>query len=91
MGEDGHIASLFPGSRLLGEKQKLVMLDPVKRKGSLRMTLSLSMLTHALETVLLASGSEKINLLASKSARTNLPINQLIENNTNITVICTED
>lgn len=91
MGEDGHIASLFPGSPLLHEKKKTVVLDPQERNGTLRMTLSLPVLTKALETIILLSGSTKFKLLESKKSRFNLPIDYLIKNNKNMTAICSED
>lgn len=91
MGEDGHIASLFPGSSLLTEKKTAVLLDPIKRNGAFRMTLSFPVLINASNTILLISGSKKINLFESKIAMDNLPINHLIQNNKNLTVICSED
>ena len=91
MGEDGHIASLFPGSSLLTEKKSAVLLDPIKRNGAFRMTLSFPVLINASNTILLMSGSKKVNLFESKIAMDNLPINHLIQNNKNLTVICSED
>ena len=91
MGEDGHVASLFPGSPLLLEKKKTVILDLNERNGTLRMTLSLPVLTKASETIILLSGSTKFKLLESKKSRFNLPIDYLIKNNKNMTAICSED
>ena len=53
MGEDGHIASLFPNSSLLNEQNKWVALDTEKRNGSFRMTLCFSVLLNALETIIM--------------------------------------
>ena len=91
MGEDGHIASLFPGSPLLFEKKKTVILDPYERNGTLRMTLSLPVFTNASETIIFLSGSIKYKLLKSNKSRFNLPIDLLIKNNKNITAICSVD
>ncbi len=91
MGEDGHVASLFPGSPLLLEKKKTVILDPNERNGTLRMTLSLPVLIKASETIILLSGSIKFKLLESKKLRFNLPIDYLIKNNKNMTAICSDD
>ena len=91
IGEDGHVASLFPESQLLSEKEKTVIIDPEKRNGTLRMTLSFPVLTSALHTVILTKGSKKLELLESKKARINLPIDYIIDNNKNITAICSED
>ena len=63
MGEDGHIASLFPNAALLAEPNKWVAIDQEKRNGMSRMTLCFPVLLNALETVLLISGSNKIKLI----------------------------
>lgn len=91
MGEDGHVASLFPESQLLLERKKTVMIDPLKRHDTIRMTLSLPVLTQALHTIILTKGSKKLKLLESKKARINLPIDYIIDNNKNITAICSKD
>ena len=91
MGEDGHIASIFPGSSLLNEKKKTVMIDPVKRNGTFRMTLTLPTLINSTEIILLISGNDKLKLLESKKARINLPIDYLIHESLNLTVLCTEN
>jgi 6-phosphogluconolactonase/glucosamine-6-phosphate isomerase/deaminase len=67
------------------------LLDPIKRNGVFRMTLSFPVLINASNTILLMSGSKKVNLFESKKEMDNLPINHLIHNNKNITVICSED
>ena len=90
MGEDGHIASLFPKSALLSELNKWVAVDQEKRNGTSRMTLCFPVLQNALETVLLISGSNKIKLIEDKEARKNLPIETLINQNQNFTVLCTK-
>ena len=90
MGEDGHIASLFPNSALLSELNKWVAVDQEKRNGTSRMTLCFPVLQNALETVLLISGSNKIKLIEDKEARKNLPIETLINQNQNLTVLCTK-
>lgn len=91
MGEDGHIASLFPGSSLLSIQNYSVLLDPIKRNGAFRMTLSFPVLINASNIILLILGSRKVDLFESKKAIDNLPIYHLISNNKNITVICSED
>lgn len=90
MGEDGHIASLFPNSALLSELNKWVAVDQEKRNGTSRMTLCFPVLNNALETVLLIRGSNKIKLIEDKEARKNLPIETLINQNQNLTVLCTK-
>lgn len=90
MGEDGHIASLFPNAALLVEPNKWVAIDQEKRNGLSRMTLCFPVLLNALETVLLISGSNKIKLIEDKETRKNLPIETLINQNQNLTVLCSK-
>ena len=90
MGEDGHIASLFPNAALLAEPNKWVAVDQEKRNGVSRMTLCFPVLLNALETVLLISGSNKIKLIEDKEARKNLPIETLINQNLDLTVLCSK-
>jgi 6-phosphogluconolactonase len=91
MGEDGHIASLFPNAALLAEPNKWVAVDQEKRNGFSRMTLCFPVLNNALETVLLISGSNKIKLIEDKEARKKLPIEILINQNQNLTVLCSKE
>jgi 6-phosphogluconolactonase len=91
MGEDGHIASIFPNSFLLREQKKWVAIDCEKRNGRARMTLCLSVLINAKEIILLATGLNKIKLLEDKNARKNLPIETLINENQNLTALCSTE
>ena len=88
MGDDGHIASLFPNAALLAERNKWAAVDQEKRNGTRRMTLCFPVLLNAHETVLLITGSNKIKLIEDKEARKNLPIETLINHNQNLTVLC---
>lgn len=90
MGEDGHIASLFPNSSLLNEQNKWVALDTKKRNGSFRMTLCFSVLLNALETIILVKGNNKLRLIEDKRARKNLPVDKLFRENKNLTVLCSK-
>lgn len=62
-GEDGHTASLFPGSASLHERARLVLpvhLEPPKID---RVTLTLPVLNHAAEVLFLASGRAKAEVV----------------------------
>ncbi len=62
-GEDGHTASLFPGSPALRERTRLaaaVHLEPPKPG---RVTLTLPVLNHAAQTLFLASGNAKAGVV----------------------------
>lgn len=91
MGEDGHIASLFPGSNLLEEKENWVAIDPEKRNGTPRMTLTFPVLFNAGDIVLIISGLSKIGLVESETARHALPIDTLIKRTENLTILCMEE
>lgn len=64
MGEDGHTASLFPGSDALNEKSKWVV--PAKPPGSKhdRITLTVPVFNHAARVVFLVTGAGKAERLA---------------------------
>ncbi len=60
MGEDGHIASLFPGSPLLAEQRRwVVACGPSGSPPLPRVTLTLPVLNSAKRVVLLISGPQK--------------------------------
>lgn len=62
LGKDGHIASLFPNSKLLNEKNKWVLFTPPKN-GFMRITLSLPLINKAKHILFLILGSEKKDIL----------------------------
>jgi len=64
LGEDGHTASLFPGSDALNEKSKWVV--PAKPPGSKhdRITLTVPVFNHAARVVFLVTGAGKAERLA---------------------------
>jgi 6-phosphogluconolactonase len=75
LGEDGHTASLFPGSKALGERERWV--TAVVKAGQEpyvpRMTLTIPALKSAREVLFLVSGSGKRNALARVLAGEDLP------------------
>lgn len=63
LGEDGHTASLFPGSEVLPEKRRLVCAAYVKSFKSNRLTLTLPVLNHAANVFSLVAGEDKASAL----------------------------
>lgn len=63
MGEDGHTASLFPGSRVLQETGRLAAPVYVERLKSSRITLTLPVINNARNIVFLVSGRSKARTL----------------------------
>ena len=66
MGEDGHVASLFPGSPGYAERERLVVDHWVTKRGERvrRLTLTLPVITAARQVLLLVSGALKADMLA---------------------------
>lgn len=64
MGDDGHTASLFPGTAALEEKSRLVVANRVEKMNTWRITLTLPVLNNAAEVVFLVSGPTKARVLS---------------------------
>jgi 6-phosphogluconolactonase len=65
LGEDGHTASLFPGSPALDERERWVAAPWVERLGAFRITLTLPVLERAREVLFLVAGAAKAAALQS--------------------------
>jgi 6-phosphogluconolactonase len=65
LGEDGHTASLFPGSPVLAESRHLVAAVWVESHQSWRITLTPPVLDHAAAVIFLVSGAAKAAALAA--------------------------
>ena len=63
LGEEGHTASLFPGSRALEETTRWVVAVEAPTEPSLRLTLTLPILTQAANVYFLVTGSNKAQAL----------------------------
>jgi 6-phosphogluconolactonase len=63
LGDDGHTASLFPGSAALSETSRLVVANWVEKFQQYRITLTYPMINHAAEVMFLVSGSGKAQIL----------------------------
>ncbi len=64
LGDDGHIASLFPGEQGLEEKERIVVDQYVRSKGTDRLTLTLPTLNNARCCLFMVSGKEKHEVLS---------------------------
>jgi 6-phosphogluconolactonase len=59
IGDDGHTASLFPGSHALTEMKRLVVAPYVEKLGAYRLTLTLPVLNNGAADVFLVAGENK--------------------------------
>ena len=63
LGEDGHTASLFPGSKALEEKKHWVAANYVRRLSAWRLTLTAPLINQAANVAFLVSGENKAEVL----------------------------
>lgn len=63
MGDDGHTASLFPGTAAIHEREKWVMAHHVEKVKMWRLTLTPPALNAALQVIFLVSGAGKATML----------------------------
>jgi 6-phosphogluconolactonase len=77
VGEDGHTASLFPGSKAESETDRLVAAVYVERLQSYRLTLTLPVINAAAQVAFLVSGESKAKIvreiLAADAAASSYP------------------
>ena len=59
IGEDGHTASLFPGSNVLEEKERLAVPVMTRKTGHYRITLTLPVINNAENVIFLVGGRDK--------------------------------
>jgi len=64
MGDDGHTASLFPGSAALQETARWVVANWVEKFHTFRITLTLPAINHAARVLFLVTGAGKTERLA---------------------------
>lgn len=63
VGEDGHVASLFPGTDALDKKNKWVVANWVPQKQSWRMTMTIPFINNAENVIVYAFGEKKREIL----------------------------
>jgi 6-phosphogluconolactonase len=64
LGDDGHTASLFPGSKALTNESNRVTANWVETFQTFRITLTYPVLNHAEEIIFLVSGASKAQILS---------------------------
>lgn len=64
MGDDGHTASLFPGSKALDERQRYYVANWIDAKETWRLTATFSLLWSARRLLFLVTGEAKASMLA---------------------------
>jgi 6-phosphogluconolactonase len=65
LGEEGHTASLFPGSPVLGEERRLVAAPWVEAHQTYRITVTPPVINHAARVIFLVSGASKAPAVAA--------------------------
>ena len=63
MGDDGHTASLFPGTEALEERERLVVENEIPRLRTRRMTFTLPLINSALRVQFIVTGDKKASML----------------------------
>lgn len=74
VGEDGHTASLFPGTAVLDERERWAAAVEVPQLGATRFTVTLPLLQQASLRWVLASGAAKRRVIEKAQAGEELPI-----------------
>jgi len=64
MGDDGHTASLFPGTAALAERERWVVANEVPQLGTSRMTLTYPLINAARDVFFVVTGEAKAEMLA---------------------------
>jgi 6-phosphogluconolactonase len=63
MGDDGHTASLFPGTEAIHEQQRLAVANPVPQLDTTRLTLTPRLINNARDVIFLVNGEGKAEML----------------------------
>jgi 6-phosphogluconolactonase len=89
IGEDGHTASLFPGTEALSVDDRSVAANWVKRLGSWRITLTLPAINRADRVLIMAAGKSKRRVLRTvlrgSKNRVLLPVQRVRPSSENLT------
>jgi 6-phosphogluconolactonase len=77
MGEDGHTASLFPGSAALDDQHSVVAVYDAPKAPPERVSLGLTTLKNAAVCIVIATGDNKAEALTSVQNGVSLPVSLL--------------
>jgi 6-phosphogluconolactonase len=95
LGEDGHTASLFPGSTVVGENHRWVAPLYVERLKAYRLTLTLPVINAAAQVTFLVAGENKASivkdLLAPGADSSAYPAGRVKPSNGQLTWFITQD
>ena len=95
LGEDGHTASLFPGTEALKKNKRLVAANFVDKLNVHRLTLTLPVLNNAANILFLIAGASKAaivkELLGAKSGTPNYPATKIQPRDGSLTWMITQD
>jgi 6-phosphogluconolactonase len=79
MGDDGHTASLFPGSPALEEMSRLFVANTIPGTGEMRLTATYPLLWSARRLLVMVTGEAKAPALRDAFDGANVPISRLAE------------
>jgi 6-phosphogluconolactonase len=94
LGDDGHTASLFPGTVALPEQERLVASVYVEKLKAQRLTLTLPVINAAAQVMFLVAGSGKADVVGRvlrRSAADDLPAARVRPANGSLTWMITQD
>jgi len=89
MGNDGHIASLFPNSKALTVENEFVVQNYISKLDTNRITLTYPVIENSKNIVMMVKGSEKLKISEElfSNEQTNYPAQRIVDCKTNITWI----
>ena len=79
MGEDGHTASLFPGSKAVSEDERWFVSNVIPETGEPRLTSTYPLLWHARRLMMITTGEAKAPALRDTFDRSNTPASRIGE------------
>ncbi|MGF1505547.1 MAG: 6-phosphogluconolactonase [Anaerolineae bacterium] len=79
LGEDGHTASIFPGTRAVSDLSNMTVVYEVPQLGTQRMTVTLPVINNSRAILILAVGPRKADILATVRGADNMPSTYPIE------------